>query len=351
MAYLYGSGAIEKTGDFCRELGLKGNAVLVVDSITWGIAGARISEILKSHDFKKVEAIMIEKGAIKSEFEKVHEKVRSIGASVVFGIGGGVNMDIAKASASAEEGVQSVTVPTSIAQNAMTPPIAVFWDSSSWTRPTIKPVLACIVDVDIIKKAPWRLTASGFGDCLERVSGIRDFELACLRGKEFTKGVSSEMGLAIAKLQAELLMKNAVAIRAMDDKAFDLLIQACVFDGTIMELVRPAWIFGSGHQVANGITDHVKVLHGEAVGVGTILMVCLQSGNWKAVKKAMEDVGAKVTAKQLGVSDETVIKALVDASERANTEEYMRTRYTILNEKPLTEDSARSLARKTGVIE
>lgn len=76
-------------------------------------------------------------------------------------------------------------------------------------------------------------------------------------------------------------------------------------------------------------------------------MTCWQGGDWKNVKNTLETVGAKVTAEQLGVCDETIINALTDATilvqKRPNY-------YTILHEKPLTDKTARFLAEMTGVI-
>jgi len=58
LAYLYGSGALDDIGEFCRNsangLSLKGeNAVLVNDEIVWKIAGEKISENLKYHLLKE----------------------------------------------------------------------------------------------------------------------------------------------------------------------------------------------------------------------------------------------------------------------------------------------------------
>lgn len=348
LAYLYGDGAVDEIGEFCSSspngLGLKGNAVLVNDKIVWKIVGEKISKNLKEHGFEKVESVFIEKGALRSEADRIREKIRSIGASVVFGIGGGVNMDMAKAAAS-EEGVHIITVPTIFATEAQTMAYVAFRDAPS---PTIKPILACVVDTDVIKNAPWRFQASGFGDFMGKTTGIADWELACLRRKGFTKGFSGEFGYELAKLQLRLLHKYAAAIRRKDDKGFDLFLQAFMIDGEVNELCRPGWNWGSEHTVAHGIEDFVNVLHGEAVGVSTIMMTCWQGGDWKAVKKTLEDVGGKVTAEQLGVSDEKIVKALTDANKLVKKRPNF---YSILNEKPLSEETARFLARMTGVIE
>lgn len=349
LAYLYGSGALDDIGEFCRNsangLSLKGeNAVLVNDEIVWKIAGEKISEKLKKHGYKKVESIFMEKKGYRSEADKIRELIRSIDANIVFGIGGGVNMDMAKAAAS-EEDVPIITVPTMFATEAQTMAWAGFRDAPS---PIIRPILACIVDTDIIRNAPWRFQAAGFGDFLGKTVGIGDWELACLRGKEFTKGVSSLFGYEFAKLQLRLLHKYAEAINNKEAEAFDLFLQVFMIDGEVNQLCKPGWNWGTEHIVAHGLEDFINVLHGEAVGVSAIMLSCLQGGDWKTMKNTMEKVGSKVTAKQLGVSDETIIKALVDATE---TVKKRPNYYTILHEKPLTEETAKFLAKMTEVIE
>jgi glycerol-1-phosphate dehydrogenase [NAD(P)+] len=96
---------------------------------------------------------------------------------------------------------------------------------------------------------------------------------------------------------------------------------------------------------------NVAGLHGEQVGLGTILMAYLQGQDWMAVKTALEKIGAPVTAEQIGLGDESVIRALTRA--RAINESWLCDRpdiYTIVMEKPLTRELAKGIAKGTGVI-
>jgi glycerol-1-phosphate dehydrogenase [NAD(P)+] len=299
---------------------------------------------LKQNGFDNVAAMMVEKGAVKSELDKARETIRAAKANVVFGVGGGVNMDLAKA-AGTQEGIPIITVPTIFATDAATSHASVFRDISP--GPPSDPILACIVDVTVIKNAPWRFQAAGFADLIGKATGIKDWEFACAHDKEFTRGHHNNLGLELAKLQLTLLMKNAAAIKRKEEEAFNIFLQALTIDGTIMDMGRPISTFGSEHWIAHGIQDFVKILHGEAVGVGTILAMHMYEGDWQGIKQALIDVGAPVTANQLGVSDETIITALTNAGKIATQRP---NRYSILNEKPLTTDSARQLAEATGVI-
>ncbi|HIH45423.1 MAG TPA: iron-containing alcohol dehydrogenase, partial [Candidatus Methanoperedenaceae archaeon] len=103
---------------------------------------------------------------------------------------------------------------------------------------------------------------------------------------------------------------------------------------------------GSEHKFSHAL-DRIApkhALHGEQCGVGTIMMMYLHGGDWKSIKAAIEKIGAPATARELGVSEEHIVEALVRAHE------IRPERYTILGT-GLTEEAARRLAIVTGVIE
>ncbi|HHE04789.1 MAG TPA: NAD(P)-dependent glycerol-1-phosphate dehydrogenase, partial [candidate division WOR-3 bacterium] len=77
--------------------------------------------------------------------------------------------------------------------------------------------------------------------------------------------------------------------------------------------------------------------------IGTIMMMYLHGGSWKKIKHALQLIGAPTTAYDLDIDPEDIIKALTMAHK-------IRKRYTILGESGLTEDAAKKLAKRTGVI-
>ena len=108
---------------------------------------------------------------------------------------------------------------------------------------------------------------------------------------------------------------------------------------------RPA--SGSEHLFSHAldILAPKPALHGEQVGIGTIMMLYLYGDpKWKKVRNVLQKIGAPITARELGISEEIIIKALTIAHT-------IRPRYTILGEKGLTWEAAEKLARATGVIE
>jgi len=360
---LLGDNALGRVVDFCQEIGIEEkNAVLINDANTWKIIGERFSQSLIESRFERVETTIVERGAVRSEVDKARERIRSLGPCVVFGIGGGVNMDIAKASAFLEK-CRWITVPTIFSTDAMTGVNATFRAEEVGVDGrkhegdydlSVGPPFACIVDTNIIRNAPWRFQAAGFADYVAKLCAIEDWKVAYSRGKDEDY---SEYATMLAEAQTEYLMKNATRIRKMEDPAFTAFLQAMMNDGFLTQMGGSSRIlFGSEHVVAQGLMEeqakaNVRGLHGEQVGLGTILMAHLQAQDWKAVKKALEEVGAPVTAERIGLGDEAIIRTLVRA--RAINESWLRDRpdiYTILMELPLSEKPAREIALETGVI-
>jgi Glycerol dehydrogenase and related enzymes len=54
-------------------------------------------------------------------------------------------------------------------------------------------------------------------------------------------------------------------------------------------------------------------LHGERVGIGAIIMAKLHDLDWEKIAETLVDVGAPTTAREIGLAEEDVVKALVTA--------------------------------------
>jgi glycerol-1-phosphate dehydrogenase [NAD(P)+] len=362
--FLFGKDVLDGATDFLMQLGVKeANAVMINDANTWKVAGERLSKSLLESGLERVETTFVEKGAVRLEVDKAREKIRSLRPCVVFGVGGGVNMDIAKASAFLEKS-RWITVPTIFSTDAMTGINATFRAEERGVDGkghegdydlTVGPPLACIVDTEVVRNAPWRYQAAGFADYIAKLCAIEDWGLAYARGKD--EGFS-EYAITLARAQVEYLIANASRIRKMEEPAFNAFLLTMMNDGFLTQVGGSSRIlFGSEHMVAQGLMEeqlreNVKGLHGEQVAIGTILMAYVQGLDWLSVKKALEEVGAPTRAEQIGLDDQAIIRTLVRA--RAINEAWIRDRpdiYTILMEEPLTEESAKEIAVKTGVIQ
>ena len=70
----------------------------------------------------------------------------------------------------------------------------------------------------------------------------------------------------------------------------------------------------------------------------------LQGQDWKKIIKTLKNVGAPTTAKEIGLTNDQVIDALMIA------QDLRPERYTILKEIEMTELKAKNLAKSTKVI-
>jgi len=362
--FLFGENAVEKIGSYCLESGVdERNALLIDDKNTWKIAGEKITRLLIESGFSRVETCVVSKGAVRSEVEEARSKIRALHPCIVFGVGGGVNIDIAKASAFLEN-CRWITVPTIFAADAMTGIKATFRGEEIGVdgKPhegdydlTVGPPLACVVDTEIVKEAPWRFQAAGFGDYIAKISAVRDWNLAYSRRKT---EVYSEYAVMLARAQTDYLVENASRIKKREEEPFNAFLLAMMNDGFLTQMGGDSRIlFGSEHVVAQGLMEEqtqaqVSGLHGEQVSIGTILMAHMQGLDWASVKKALEEVEAPVTAKQVGLTDQAIINVLTRA--RRINESWLKDRpdfHTVLMERPLTQKTAENIARETGVIE
>ena len=74
------------------------------------------------------------------------------------------------------------------------------------------------------------------------------------------------------------------------------------------------------------------------------MMMYLHGGDWHRLKNALHTIGAPTTARELGVSPDEIVKALVLAHS------IRPERYTILGDNGLSREAAERLASVTGVV-
>jgi glycerol-1-phosphate dehydrogenase [NAD(P)+] len=85
-------------------------------------------------------------------------------------------------------------------------------------------------------------------------------------------------------------------------------------------------------------------MHGEQCGVGTILAAYLQKSNWQRIKTTLKQLGAPITATELGIQDTDIVEAL-EMALKIRSE-----RYTILHKLNLNAKACRKTAKATGII-
>lgn len=278
-----------------------------------------------------------------SGMENVRDVMRvALRAHCIVGLGGGRSVDVGKLAAYKLK-LPFYSVPTSASHDGIASPFASIRDSKKHYSIKAKPPVGILADVGIIAGAPDRLFAAGCGDLVSKLTAVRDWQL----GHEHTGEYYGQYAASLATMSAQIVLENPRKMGRHDMSAVRDLVEALISTGVAAGIAgssRPC--SGSEHLFSHAL-DVVapgKGLHGEQCGVGTIMMAKLQGTNWQDVRKALDAVKAPTTAAEMGIDDEEIIRALVKA--RAIRPD----RYTILSKIMLERDSARRLAKETGVI-
>ncbi|AEE93526.1 3-dehydroquinate synthase [Acidianus hospitalis W1] len=330
-----GNGIISRIDEYFSELGLTGPFLIVT--------GSNVRRLIVSKILDKIPADVIEvQEANLDEVRKVEEFAKKHESNVILGVGGGKAIDVAKFSAF-ELNKRFVSIPTAPSHDGITSPFAAIKGLGKPISMKAKEPTAIIADIDVLSSAPRRLINAGIGDTVGKIVAVRDWRLAAkLRGEYYGDYTAS-----LALLSARHALNCTKIINKDLKYGVRLLVEALISSGVAMGMAgstRPA--SGSEHLFAHAVEMLYPEgpLHGELVGVGTIMMAYIHGIKWKEIRKALIRIGAPVTAKQLGVPDEIIIKALTIAHT------IRPERYTILGDRGLTWASAEKVARNTGVI-
>jgi glycerol-1-phosphate dehydrogenase [NAD(P)+] len=204
--------------------------------------------------------------------------------------------------------------------------------------------MAIIADTSIIAQASHRLVASGCGDVVSKFTSVNDWKLAHDLKNEYY----GDYAASLALMSAMLVVRNADVIRPGVEEGVRIVLEALISCGVATSIAgssRPC--SGSAHLFSHAldVIAPSPAMHGEQCGVGGIMMAYLHELNWKQIRATLRKVGAPTTAEELGIEPDFIMQALVEA------QSIRPERYTILDEKQLDSESAKSLARVTGVVE
>jgi glycerol-1-phosphate dehydrogenase [NAD(P)+] len=337
-----GHDALSSTVEAVSELRLGGRPLLVTSPTPREVAGDRV-ETAFAEAGESPETIVIGEASFES-VERVIEAGREAAAGYLVGIGGGKAIDIAKTASDAlDRGF--VSVPTAASHDGIVSARASMPEGNTRHSVAAEPPLAVVADTGVLAEAPWRLTTAGCADIISNYTAVKDWQLAYrLKGEEY-----SEYAGALSRMTAEMLVDRADSIKKGLEESAWIVTKALVSSGVAMSIAgssRPA--SGAEHLFSHQL-DRIapgKALHGHQVGVGTVMIEYLHSGEaggYRDVRNALSGIGAPVTAAKLGITEAEVIEALTTAHE-------IRDRYTVLGD-GMSEAAAREVASVTGVLD
>jgi glycerol-1-phosphate dehydrogenase [NAD(P)+] len=338
---LAGHGVLNELGTACRQFDFQELGAVITGPRTAELAGNRAAEILERAGFRA--PVLIAKEATEGEAARVEAEVRALGSRFLVAAGGGSKIDITKVVAHRLR-IPFVSVPTSAAHDGISSPRASLHGSERTNSIDAAVPVGIIADTEVIVQAPFRLLASGCADVISNVTAVLDWHLAVrLKNEEF-----SSTAATLSEYAAREIIDHAASIKPGLEESVWIAIRPMIVAGIAMSVAgssRPC--SGSEHLFSHAL-DRVAAhpsLHGEQCGVGAVMMMYLHGGDWQRVHGALRTIGAPTTAKELEVTSEEVVKALVLAHTLRPE------RYTILGDNGLTREAAERLAKRTGVID
>lgn len=261
-------GCLSGLDGLCAQAGLTGPAAAVYDGNTYCAAEGR-------RPSAAWEVVLPPEGLHADEHgAALLEQRLPEGAAYLIAVGSGTVHDLTRYCAH-RRGLPFVSCPTAASVDGFCSSVAAMTlHGAKKTIPAGAPKLVA-ADPELIAEAPARLAASGFGDMMGKYIALSDWEVSgILTGELYCRPVAELMREAL-----ELTAAAADGIGRHEPAAMEKLTCGLLLSGVAMQLMgnsRPA--SGAEHHISHMIEMTFErqglshpALHGEKVGVGTVL--------------------------------------------------------------------------------
>lgn len=337
QAIRVGSGVIQELPGILRDLGAS-HIFLVADNYTYEAAGRQVEQLLDQ------AGLAYHKRVFQTETPLVPNEyaLGSVLAAMtsqddmLLAVGSGTLNDVTKY-VSARTGIPYVIAATAPSMDGYASTVApTILDGFKTTLPAVYPA-AIVADVDILKDAPMPMLTAGFGDIIGKFTSLADWRLSHqLNGEYYCPEVAGVIEAAV-----ETCAANAKALAQREPQAIRAVTEALILSGLAMGMVgvsRPA--SGAEHQMAHyWEMDALRrgeehPLHGNAVGVGTVLAASLYemaveylpqgfaAPDKGQILACLQAAGSCADPKELGIRRELCLESLLHAME-------LRDRFTV----------------------
>lgn len=337
QAIRVGSGVIQELPGILRDLDAS-HIFLVADNYTYEAAGRQVEQLLDQ------AGLAYHKRVFQTETPLVPNEyaLGSVLAAMtsqddmLLAVGSGTLNDVTKY-VSARTGVPYVIAATAPSMDGYASTVApTILDGFKTTLPAVYPA-AIVADVDILKDAPMPMLTAGFGDIIGKFTSLADWRLSHqLNGEYYCPEVAGVIEAAV-----ETCAANAQALAQREPQAIQAVTEALILSGLAMGMVgvsRPA--SGAEHQMAHyWEMDALRrgeehPLHGNAVGVGTVLAASLYemaveylpqgfaAPDKGQILACLQAAGSCADPKELGIRRELCLESLLHAME-------LRDRFTV----------------------
>jgi glycerol-1-phosphate dehydrogenase [NAD(P)+] len=244
--------------------------------------------------------------------------------SLLVAVGGGRVIDTVKLAA-ARTGIDFVSVPTAIAHDGISSPVASLTgkDGIRQSHAAAMPA-GIIVDIEVIASAPARTLRAGVGDLVSNLTANLDWQLADRRGHDRYDAFSAMI--------AESAARPALDLPDLSSReSHDVLAKGLLLSGLAMAAAgtsRPC--SGAEHLVSHSLDALLgprAAFHGEQVALGALISAAAhQSPVLPTLQELFARLELPTTPSELGISEEEMAAAIARAPGTRPD------RYTVLSE-------------------
>ena len=262
------AGCLSRLDSYMAEYGLDGYRVVIYDRNTYHAEGV-VRPAADQEIVLDPEGLHANEKGVAMVMDQLAEQ-----AQVLVAIGSGTVHDLTRYCAYLRK-IPFVSCPTAASVDGYCSSVAAMtWEGAKKTLTAVAPVLV-VTDTAVIAHAPIKLARSGFGDMIGKYIALADWRIAhAITGEFYCERIASLMEEATAAV-----LESAAGIAAGEMEAYEKLTCGLLLSGIAMQMMgnsRPA--SGGEHHISHciemgpdGLGVHSDALHGEKVGVGTLM--------------------------------------------------------------------------------
>ncbi len=329
-----GNGVINSVEEVLNECSISGKILYVSDTVIDKLYGGIVRKQIENVGRIKEETVT---NNTISYAMTIAERIIATDVNCIVGIGGGKVLDVCKYAAYVSK-IPFLSIPTTAANDGLSSPIAVL------KRQDDKPKsLGCsmasmvLIDTQIIANGPIQLIKAGIGDTISNYTALKDWDLACSRGKDIMNGYAYLM----SRNALDVLMKTQY--NSICPGFIEVLVNSLVLSGVAMEFAgssRP--VSGSEHLFSHSLDYYSKItnLHGIQTALGTVAVLMLINDDISDVMNYLYKFDVNINPRFLNIDETTFIHCFQNATSMR------KNRYTYLDEVELTQGRLKEVYSK-----
>lgn len=309
--------------------------LLVSDINTYAVAGNVVTDDLEKAHIEVVNCCFPQSELLPDEAAIGYlTAAYTDDISLILGVGSGTINDICTFVAAKVGSVTAIVGTAASMDGYASLGSAMLQGGVKVTPPTIVPV-AIFCDIDILSKAPQKMTVAGLGDMLGKHTALADWKLShILTNEDMPEHIARIVDRALQKISSAVrkLSADKADITCLSEKDVVLSItEGLILSGIAMSMYgdsRPA--SGTEHHIAHFFEMRIlscgkkPALHGAEVGVATIVSLImwkellrlksediqsLINGNFSGGKRDSDESYADNIKKLYGTSAEKILQS------------------------------------------